>query len=543
MDRGRPVSLSGVPTTDGSADRHRSLIGAFHVVSGLTLLSRLGGLARDLITARVFQDTLVGSAFAAAFQIPNLFRRLLGEGALSAAFLPEYASAIRDEPEVAPRLASLTLGLLLLVAGVLTGLIEIVLWLVLALNPENPDRAFAIRLMMVLLPFMPMICASAVMGGMLQVHGRFALPAVAPLLLNLFIIAAGLWHFATAGQPRSTAFIMAGATLVAGGVHVALSAASLRGRVQLRRVISGAGDRTRRMLRRFLPVLIGLGTLQLNTLLDTLIAMWPVWVGASILGHTYPLDASSNAILSYTTRLYQFPLGVFGIAVATAVFPLLSRDAPDAGAFLDTLRRGLRLSLFIALPSSAGLLLVRADLPAVMYGGASGFSDSGIVRSAAVLAAYAPAVWAYSINHVLTRAFYARGDTRTPMRIAVGIVALNLVLNLVLIWPLAEAGLAAATSLSSIAQSIILWRAGRGLIEGRIADAPTIASILRTGVATVGMAAPVAAMLMAWHEPATWTGHLLRLGATCTLGVVLFALAATTLRCPELRWLARRDPG
>jgi putative peptidoglycan lipid II flippase len=201
------------------------------------------------------------------------------------------------------------------------------------------------------------------------------------------------------------------------------------------RDFAAAAPAGRTVLQRFGPVALGLGTLQLNTFLDTLIAMWPTWVGPTILGAAYPLDEASNVILSLTARLYQFPLGVFGIAIASAAFPLLARHADNPPLFIETLRRGIRLSLFVGLPASAGLVLVRSDITSVLFGhGSKGFSVEGLERSAAVLLGFAPAVWAYSLNHVLTRGFYARGDTRTPMRVSIAVMLLNLGLNVSLIW-------------------------------------------------------------------------------------------------------------
>ena len=190
----------------------------------------------------------------------------------------------------------------------------------------------------------------------------------------------------------------------------------LRKHTRWRLDVGPARAEATKTLRKFLPVLIGLGTLQLNTLADTVIAMWPTWIGPTMFGRAVPMDEASNAVLGYTQRLYQFPLGVFGIAVATAAFPALARAASDKNRFTETVAHGLRLSLFIGLPATIGLLIVREDLVRVMFSGGGGFSEQGLTRSAAVLAGYAAGVFAYSLNHVLSRAFYALDDTATPMR-------------------------------------------------------------------------------------------------------------------------------
>jgi putative peptidoglycan lipid II flippase len=410
---------------------------------------------------------------------------------------------------------------------------------------------------MVMLPFMPLVCTSAILGGMLHVHGRFAPTAAAPIVLNVFIIAAGALHFLPGGPDvQTSAFIIGVAAVGAGLVQVLWALWALRPFVRWTRLFAGAASSTRRMFSRFVPVLIGLGTLQLNALVDTLIAMWPIWVGPTIAGAAYPLDERSNVVLFFSQRLYQFPLGVFGIAVATAVFPLLAKAADEPGTFADTLRRGLRLSLFIGLPASVGLVLVRHDLPAVLFsGGRYGFSDAGVARSSAVLLGYAPAVWAYSLNHVLTRAFYAKGDTATPMKVAMAMVGLNVALNVTLIWPLREAGLAWSTSTCAVIQCFILALLCRRLLGSkndqttpetnrgdtpRLTDAPTRRAMIRTVAISALMGVVVLFTLWILETPTTWSGHMLALVLACGVGTVTYATLALVTRSPELRWLARR---
>jgi putative peptidoglycan lipid II flippase len=297
------------------------------------------------------------------------------------------------------------------------------------------------------------------------------------------------------------------------------------------------------MRRKFLPAAIGLGTLQINTFLDTLLAMWPLWVGATVLGVAYPMDERSNVLLSGAQRLYQFPLGVFGIAVATAVFPMLSRHADEPLHFVQTLRRGLRLSLFIGLPASAGLFLVAREAVAVPYsGGSVGWSNDGVARGGAVLAGFALAVWAYSLNHVFTRAFYAKGDTRTPMKVAIAMVGLNLVLNLALIWRFREAGMAWATTASATAQCLVLGTLSARFAPAgdRLIDRVTLVAIARIVVATAAMAAGVLALRSVLPMPTLWRDNVVRLGACGGVGIVVYLLAAAALRCHELGWLIRR---
>jgi putative peptidoglycan lipid II flippase len=254
------------------------LAGAVRVVASLTLLSRFTGLARDAVTAHLFGNTALGSAFRAGYAIPNLFRRLFGEGALSAAFLPEYTQLVKLDPTAANRLGSLIVWLLTLVTGLITVLLELALLLVLALAPGDDARTLSLQLVMLMLPMMPMVCLTAILGGMLQVHGRFGPPAAAPILLNVFQIAAGALQFLPLGlTPRALASVVGAAAVVASVAQIGWSLHALRGKVAWTRTFTGVRAHAMRVLAKFLPVVLGLGTLQLNTMLDTLIAMWPIW--------------------------------------------------------------------------------------------------------------------------------------------------------------------------------------------------------------------------------------------------------------------------
>ncbi len=547
-------TLTGPAITEGAAADHASheavhhatghLAAAVRVVSGLTLLSRFAGLARDVLTARLFGDGAVGSAFRAAYALPNFFRRLFGEGALSAAFLPEYALLTRDDPKRASALASQVVWLVTLVTGVITLVAEVGLAVRLLGWPAGPDLSMSLRLIMLMLPMMPMVCVTAILGGMLQAHGKFGVPAAAPIVLNAFqIVAGGLFYFGMLNGRTISAYVVGISAVVATVATVVWSLHALRGRVTWTRGFAEARESGRRVLERFVPAMLGLGTLQLNTMVDTLIAMWPIWIGATMFGRDTPLDEKSNAVLSYTQTLYQFPLGVFGIAVATAVFPLLSRSSDRPGEFIGHLRRGVRLSLFIGLPASIGLMLVRHDLVGVIFGGGrKSFTVEGLERCAAVLMGFAPAVWVYSLNHVLTRAYYAKGDTRTPMRIAIACVVLNVSLNFTLIWSLREAGMAWATAASAVAQCVLLHAFLRRRVSGPLWDRATAAGVARIAAAAGAMALCVWGVQRLLPEGDRWAQRLPRLVAAVVTGGAVYAVGAWAARAPELRWLMQRAP-
>ncbi len=523
-----------------------SLSSAVRVTSAVTLLSRLGGLAREVLTARIFGDTAIGSAFAAGFQVPNLFRRLFGEGALSAAFIPEYSQLSKHDPEHAGRYASLVVTMLLLVTTALTIVIELALLIALLILPPDHERNLSLGLIMTMLPYMPPVCAAAIMGGMLQVHGKFGASSSGPIMMNTMVVGLGLYFLFTGqlGNER-TAYLLGIVIVASGFTQCYWFARLLRPYVKWSRLFNDAREAGQRTLKKFLPAALGLGTLQINTFVDTLLAMWPIWVGPTVLGWAYPMDDRSNVLVAGAARLYQFPLGVFGIAVATAIFPMLSRHADEPLHFIQTLRRGIRLSLFIGLPASIGLFLVRHEAIAVPYsGGKAGYSPEGVVRCAAVLAGFALAVWAYSLNHVLTRAFYARGDTKTPMKVALLMVATNITLNLFLIWRQKEAGMGWSTAICAALQCLIL-----GILATRFApdhdpliDRHTVSAILKIIAAAALMGGIVWTIGYFTPKPQGWTGDLVLLATKSIAGGVTYIAASKLLRCHELGWLLHRAP-
>lgn len=541
-------AASPPPAATLSRDSAGAFASAIRVVSGLTLFSRFAGLARDVVMVRILGDDLVASAFRFAYTLPNLFRRLFGEGALSAAFLPEYTRLLRDFPNTASQLATIIVRLLVLTTGVLSLILEGVFLVLLLLLPDEPSRTLSIKMTMLMLPMMPMVCLTAILGGMLQANGKFGPPAAAPIILNAFQIAtACILYFFIPAEKTTAAYAVGFSAVIASMVQIIWSLHALRGSLVWTQSTQMALDHSRAVFRRFVPAMLGLGTLQLNTMFDSVIAMWPTFVGPLMFGRPVPLDEKSNAILGFTQQFYQFPLGVFGIAVATAIFPLLSRSVDSPSEFAAYLRRGLRLSFYIGLPASIGLVLVRHDLIYVVYsGGDTGFSAEGVVRAAAVLLGFAPAIWVYSLNHVLTRAYYAKHDTTTPMRVAIGMVIVNLALNLTLIWWLREAGLAWATAISALLQMIVLLSLSPRLIGVYPIDLPTFLGFLRITLLGTIMGAAVYAVQYLWPQsqqgPFGWLDYFLRLCVSVIAGGGSYVAASLVFKAPELRWLVQRAP-
>lgn len=492
-------------------------------------------MARDAVLSRAFGVGPVMDAFALAFMVPNLFRRLFGEGALSAAFLPVYARLRREGIDRAGHLASMLIGLMVAVLGGLTVLGEVVLMVLAGFVGRDH---LGVRLLAITLPYMPLVCLVAVVGAVLQVHGRFGPTAAAPVLLNLSIVVVTLAApLVLPGLSAEThVALVAASVVVAGVMQVAWSVLALRrAGVRLGWPGGSAREPLREVLQQALPMILGLGVLQLNTFLDGLIASYPSLVGPTVLGIDYPLDLGALATIGYAQRLYEFPLGVFGIAVATAIFPLLAAQAHEPDRFVETLRRGLRLVAYIGLPAGAGLLLVSTPVTAVILEGGD-FTRADTARVAFVLIGYAPAIWAYSMNHVLTRGLYAIGDTRGPVRISVGMVGLNLLLNLTLIWtPLREAGLAWSTAICAVLQTILLARR-LGMRTGPLLDGAVLRSWVRTAACTALVAMALLPVNMLVALPESWRGMAALLAVQVAIGAGVYVAASLALRMPELWW-------
>ncbi len=400
------------------------------------------GLVRECVFAQFFGTGPLLSAFRIAFMIPNLARRLFGEGALSAAFIPVFSRVFQNgSRDQAGRLAG---GVLTLLMAVLIGIVAVVELGLLAAYAYRPGVTLLLSAM--LLPFMGLICVTAFLGSLLNVLGRFAAPAAAPMVLNVFLIVAllsGAWLMGLSRTPLI--YLACGAVLLAGVAQVGLQVWSLRAarfRLLLNRNWSqpDVGE-----VRRFMgPMILGLSAVQLNTLLDMLVAQ------------VFVADGQGPAVLGYAQFLYQLPLGVFGIALATAVFPLMASRAADRDlpGMTDIVVRGMRMSLFIAVPATVGLILIAKPLVVALFERGT-FDDAGTARVSRALVFYTIGLCAYFLQHILVRAFYSLKEHWTPARVAASVVALNVVLSLILVQSMGEAGVALATAISATVQ--VVW--------------------------------------------------------------------------------------
>ncbi len=532
-----------------------SFVSGARTVSLLTLLSRVTGLLRESVLAGAFGRGPVADAFVFGFQVPNLFRRLFGEGALSAALIPVYAELLHRDRVTAQRLAWACVAALTALLGAITLVSEAALAALLLARDRDPNTALAIRLTMVMLPYMPLVCLVAILGAVLQVHGRFASTAAAPIVLNLVVVAVALLFAVGEADATRAVYFVSLAVLIAGAGQLLWQLAAVARVEPIVGRFEGTAGSMRTLLKRFVPTAIGLGIFQINTFLDNVMALGLRDTGEVIwFGFRGPLEQGDVAGLAWAQRLYEFPLGIFGIAIATAIFPALARaaagrggssqphraqDSPARNEFDEILRHGLRLTVFIGLPASVGLLLLGLPVVRVLFErGAFTVRDSEVV--AFVLGGYAPAIWAYSMNHVLTRGFYALGDTRTPLHLSTAMVFLNLLLNLTLVWFLGPAGFAWSTAACAVLQCVLMIA-----VMGRYIQWPVDAGVTWSWVRSVLLSGALAVVLL-WAtsglNPATMTHRelLAMLAWAVPLGGAVVFAGAWVLRMPEVGWLLRR---
>jgi putative peptidoglycan lipid II flippase len=425
------------------------------VVGTHTTLSRILGFIRDMVLTRVFGATGATDAFFVAFRIPNLARRLFAEGAFSSAFVPVLAQAksTQSRDEVA-RLVQNTSGTLALVlaAATVAGIVAApVLVYAFALGfVDEPDKFdLTVALLRVCFPYLAFIALTALCGAVLNVHGRFAVPAFTPVLLNIVLIAAALGIAPYFSQP---VMALAVGVVIGGAAQLFFQLPSMRALGLLRWPRWGWDDPgVRRIARLMLPALLGSSVSQINVLFGTLVASF--------------LAAGSVTWLYYADRLVEFPLGVFGIALATVILPKLSQQHAEQSSvnFSHTLNWALRVTLVIAVPASIGLVMLAGPILVTlfMYGE---FEAMDARMTALSLSCYALGLVGFVGVKILAPGFYARQDTRTPVRIGVIAIVANMLLSVALAVPMhvlaipgAHAGLALATSLSAFINAGLMF--------------------------------------------------------------------------------------
>lgn len=464
------------------------LIKSTAVVSFWTLLSRVSGLARDIVFARFFGANAATDAFFVAFKLPNLLRRQFAEGAFSQAFVPVFTEykTNRQQEEV-QKLAgdvSGTLGLVLLLITVVGVLGAPLLMIVSAFGwwlKGNVQYDLATELLRFTFPYIFFISLTALAGGILNSYGKFAVPAFTPILLNVCLIAAAIL---SSVYMDGSIHVLAWGVFVAGIVQLVFQFPFL---VKLKMLVrprwAWREPGVEKIKKLMVPAVISSSVQQINIVIDVAIASF--------------LIEGSVSWLYYADRLVEFPLGVFGIAIATVILPSLSAKfaAADPDKFRHTLDWGLRLSMLIGVPATLGLILLAGPLLSTLFQYGE-FDGHDVYMAQLALIAYSIGLLGFIYVKVLSPGYFARQDTKTPMKIAIISMVIKIIVTLVVVAVLVtmsyeapHVGLAATTALSAVLQSWLLYRGLRK--DGTFKPDPgwllflariTLASVLMAGV-------------------------------------------------------------
>jgi putative peptidoglycan lipid II flippase len=508
---------------------HKAMTRAAGVVGFWTTLSRILGFVRDMVIALFMGAGLGADAFFVAFRIPNLLRRLSAEGAFSAAFIPTYVETLqKDGSSEAARLARITFTFAAIVLGVVTvaGIIFSP-WIVRVVAPgflDNPSKfELTVHLNRIMFPYIFFISLVALAGGVLNSMGHFGAPAAAPALLNIAMISS-VAIFCTSFNVEPFYALAWGA--VAGGILQLLLQLPylVTVGVRLRPDFHFRHPALKKVGTLFVPAAFGGAVYQINVMVGTILASW--------------LPAGGVSWLYYADRLVELPLGVFGIALGTAVLPSMSRQATngDLTALSKSVSFALRLTAFFTIPAMVALILLREPILSVLFQRGR-FTWVDTQATADALLWYTVGLWAFSGLKVVTQAFYSMMDTRTPLWVAIGAVIVNLGAGLLLMGPMKQGGLALATSLAAAFNVALLFAI---LIRrlGQFPSAEFAGSLAKIFIASLIMGIPLVygSTFGDWARGLTATNGLV-LSGCILVGLIVFAVAAYVLKCKEMHSL------
>ena len=532
------------PQRGVAATLHRvSLFKSASTVSLWTLASRITGFARETLIASVFGANALTDAFNVAFRIPNLFRRLFAEGAFAQAFVPVLAATRAEQGDEATRVLIDKVASVLLMAVVTLSLLGVLAapWLVWAMasglkqSAQGMDTAINLtRLMFPYIAFMSMVALSA---GILNTWRRFAVPAATPVLLNVCMISAALWGAPwLATQGIAPIYAMAGGVMLGGVLQLAVQLPALRRLGVLPRLglwpqslkAAWQDAGTRRILSLMAPALLGVGVAQLSLIINTQIASY--------------LTPGSVSWISYADRLMEFPIALLGVALGAVLMPQLAsaqanRDADAYSAMLDW---GLRLVVVLAWPCAVALLLFAQPLVAVLYHYGA-FTDRDVAQTTLALMGYGVGVLGLVAIKVLAPGFFAKQDTRTPVKIAVVVLVFTQAMNFLLVPYLAHAALTLSIGLGALLNALWLLI---GLRRNRsfVAKAGWGMLLLRVLLASAAMGAVLFYAAGHWDWTALRTTPWLRIGLMAGVLSACAVVYFATLRGlgMDIRALLRR---
>ena len=505
------------------------------IVALFTGLSRLFGFFREMLMAYFFGTSLLKSAFDVAFRIPNLFRRIFGEGALSAAFIPVYVGEQEAHGKAAAnRLASRFISLLAGLLSMISLLIMLLAFMLPRFIPLGERAAEVLPLLRIMMPYMVFICLVAFCMAVLNAKGHFAVPAATPLLLNLVWILVLLFVCPHIEDPRLRIHMVGWGIVLAGIVQLAVQFPVLRRKgVELHWDAAWNAGAVREVMGLMVPAALGMGALQINVVIDGFLALWVAeWAPAA---------------LTYAERLIYLPLGIFATALGTVLLPTFSKYAArsDYAAIRHNLNSSMRALLVVMTPAAVGLIMLAHPIVALVFvwrGGA--FYGDSVWQTVRALRFYAPGLVVFSLYKLMAPTFYAMKDTRTPLRIGLIAVVLNFVMNVafILTWPTGykHAGLAAATVLSSLFNGLALAFILRRRI-GKIGWPRILKTLLRTLWASLvmGMVAGYVWTAAGGGVNGGKPAETVALLAGISVGVVVYFLLALVLFRDDVRTLFR----
>jgi putative peptidoglycan lipid II flippase len=502
------------------------IIKAAGVVGSATLLSRILGFVRDAAIAWYFGAGYSTDAFIAAFRIPNLFRKLFGEGSFSNVFVPVFTDYLTNQGKTEAlrlaRSALLFLSVLLAVFSVLGILLSplIVKFLAAGFAVTPSKLTLTVTLTRIMFPYVFFICLVAVCMGILNTLGHFAAPALAPVLLNLAMIAAIFFLCPNFDEPVTGLAI---GVVVGGVIQLLLQLPFvIRNGVRVWQKSKLIHPGLKKIGKMMPPVILGGAVYQINILVSTLLGSF--------------LKEGSVSYLYFADRLVQFPLGIFAIAAATAVLPSLSRQASakNMAAFKDTFAHSIKLVMFITIPAMVGLILLRNPIIALLFQRGE-FNAEATRLTAYALLYYAIGLWAFSAVRIVTATFFALQDTRTPVKTAAIAISFNILFGIILMRYLAHGGLALAVSLASIVNLALLIKA-LSVKLGSLGWRSILSSTCRTLVCSCimgGVVWGVAVAIVPSANPSL-SGLAVGLAVCIAAGLLTYVAVSFFTRSPEL---------
>jgi putative peptidoglycan lipid II flippase len=512
---------------------------AAKLVAGITLISRVFGLFRDMGITSLGANRLT-DAYGLAFQIPNLFRRLFGEGALASAFVPVFTDTNEKEGfEKASKLLANAMALLAVFLMAIMFLVEIG-FVIAALLPGPADRQFLMTMATIMFPYMVTVCLLALGSAALNCRGHFAFPAAAPIIFNIVGIIAAWWLAPMLkGNLQGQLVIVAFSVITAGFIQVIavlwlLKKSGFSIRLRLKPIEPGIIP----ILKLLMPVLLGLGFLQISELLATVIS-WNLTAteatpDINLFGWILhkPLTPGVITRVNAARALYQFPMGVLAISLGVAVFPLLTRYAArnDIVNLRDSINRALRLALVEGIATGTGMYILAEPIVKVIYARRN-FSPADAAQAAFVLQMYVIGMWAYCSYQILARAFYSLKDTSTPLKVSCALVVPNLLMLVTMVWipSLGAGAFGLSTAITFAINAVVLvflLRKRLGIMGGR----KILASVIRASIAAAAMSAVIYLLRSYMMASPNWLIVLVCIPA----GAIVFVATAWLLGSPEI---------